>query len=102
MINEAGGTVQRVNAQLDKADRVTDSAVDIADSVDTAVRAVTIAITRPVQKVAGLAEGVAHAASSLRVAQEPAPRLRGRARGGPAARAGDRGRAARRWRERWR
>ena len=71
VINEAGGTMQRVNAQLDKADRVTDSAVDVADSVDTAVRAVTIAITRPVQKIAGLAEGLAHASSSLRVAQDP-------------------------------
>ena len=59
VINEAGGTLQRVNAQLDKADLVTDSAVDIADSVDTAVRAVTLAITRPVQKVSGLAEGIA-------------------------------------------
>ena len=71
VINEAGGTVQRINAQLDKADRVTDSAVDVADSVDTAVRAVTIAITRPVQKIAGLAEGLAHAASSLRSRKSP-------------------------------
>ena len=71
VINEAGGTLQRVNAQLDKADVVTDSAVDIADSVDTAVRAVTFAITRPVQKVSGLAEGVAHGLASLRVRKSP-------------------------------
>ncbi len=71
VINEAGGTIQRVNAQLDKADRVTDSAVDIADSVDTAVRAVTLAITRPVQKIAGLAEGIAHALASLRTRKSP-------------------------------
>ena len=71
VINEAGGTLQRVNAQLDKADLVTDSAVDIADSVDTAVRAVTFAITRPVQKVSGLAEGIAHALASLRVRKSP-------------------------------
>ncbi|HXV56817.1 MAG TPA: hypothetical protein VD704_03030 [Gaiellaceae bacterium] len=71
VINEAGGTIERVNAQLDKADRVTDSAVDIADSVDTAVRAVTLALTRPVQKISGLAEGVAHGLASLRVRKSP-------------------------------
>lgn len=71
VINESGGTLQRVNAQLDKADLVTDSAVDIADSADTAVRAVTFAITRPVQLVAGLAEGVAHGFASLRVRKSP-------------------------------
>jgi len=71
VINEAGGTVQRVNTQLDKADLVTDSAVDIADSVDTAVRAVSFAITRPVQLIAGAAEGMTHAFASLRVRKSP-------------------------------
>jgi hypothetical protein len=71
VINESGGTLQRVNAQLDKADIVTDSAVDIADSVDTAVRAVSFAITQPVLKVAGVAEGVAHGFASLRVRRNP-------------------------------
>lgn len=71
VINESGGTLQRVNAQLDKADLVTDSAVDIADSVDTAVRAVSFAITRPVQKISGFAEGVAHGFASLRVRKSP-------------------------------
>jgi uncharacterized protein YoxC len=71
VINETGGTIQRVNAQLDKADRVTDSAVDIADSADTAVRAVTMAITRPVQKISGLAEGIAYGLSSLRARKSP-------------------------------
>lgn len=71
VINESGGTLQRVNAQLDKADVMTDSAVDIADKVDTATRAVSLAITRPVQKVSGLAEGVAHGFASLRVRKSP-------------------------------
>ena len=56
-----------MNTQLDKVDQVTDSAVDAADSVDTAVRAVTFAIQRPVVKVAGLASGVAHGVATLRV-----------------------------------
>ncbi len=71
VINETGGTIQRVNAQLDKADLVTDSAVDIADSADTAVRAVSMAITRPVQKIAGLAEGIVYGLSSLRARKSP-------------------------------
>ena len=66
VINKAGGTVDRVNAQLDKADRVTDSAVDAADSLDTAVRAVSFAIARPVQKLSGLAAGVAFGVADLR------------------------------------
>jgi uncharacterized protein YoxC len=70
LINKAGGTVDRVNAQLDKLDRVTDSAVDAADSLDTAVRAVTIAITRPVQKISGLAAGLAHGVSALKARRD--------------------------------
>lgn len=70
VINKAGGTVDRVNAQLDKVDLVTDSAVDAADSVDTAVRAVSFAIQRPVQKIAGLAAGVAHGVAALRAERD--------------------------------
>jgi uncharacterized protein YoxC len=66
VINKVGGSVDRVNGQLDKMDRVTDSAVDAAESVDTAVRAVSFAIARPVQKLSGLAAGIAHGASSLK------------------------------------
>ena len=66
LINKAGGTVDRVNLQLDKLDRVTDSAVDAADSLDTAIRAVTIAVTRPVQKLSGLAAGLSHGIATLR------------------------------------
>jgi hypothetical protein len=67
VINKVGGTVDRVNGQLDKVDLVTDSAVDAADAVDTAVRAVSLAIQRPVQKIAGLAAGVAHGTAAFRV-----------------------------------
>ena len=55
VIVKAGGTVDRVNDQLDKLDTVTDSAVSMADSADTAVRAVSTAITTPVKKVSGFA-----------------------------------------------
>jgi uncharacterized protein YoxC len=66
LVHKAGGTVDRVNLQLDKLDQVTESAVDAADSVDTAVRAVSLAITRPVQKLSGFAEGISHGLAALR------------------------------------
>jgi hypothetical protein len=66
VVVKAGGTVDRVNKQLDKADTITDSAVSMAESVDTAVRAVSFAITKPVEKVSGAAAGVSHAFSSFR------------------------------------
>jgi uncharacterized protein YoxC len=66
LVHKAGGTVDRVNLQLDKLDQVTDSAVDAADSVDTAIRAVSLAITRPVQMLSGFAEGIAHGLAALR------------------------------------
>jgi hypothetical protein len=70
VINKVGGSVDRVNTQLDKVDQVTDSAVDAADSADTAVRAVTFAIQRPVVKVAGLASGVANGFATLRAERD--------------------------------
>ena len=65
VIVKAGGTVDRVNDQLDKVDVVTDSAVSMADSADTAVRAVSTAITTPVKKVSGFAAGVSHGVSAF-------------------------------------
>ena len=65
VINKVGGSIDRVNVQLDKVDPITDSAVDAVDSADTAVRAVSVAITRPVLKVSGLAAGVGHGAADL-------------------------------------
>jgi uncharacterized protein YoxC len=70
LVHKAGGTVDRVNMQLDKVDRVTDSAVDAADSLDTAVRAVTLAITKPVQKISGLVQGIAHGTAALRTRRD--------------------------------
>ncbi len=66
VISKLGGTVDRVNGQLDKVDQITDSAVDAVTSVDTAVRSVTGLVTRPIERLAGLTAGARHAASSLR------------------------------------
>ena len=70
VINKAGGKVDRVNLQLDKMDHVTDSAVDMAESADTAVRAVTFAIQKPVTKVSGLAAGLTHGAARLKATRD--------------------------------
>ena len=67
---KTGGTVDRVNDQLDKLDTVTDSAVSMADSADTAVRAVSTAIATPVKKVAGLASGISHGAAAFRARRD--------------------------------
>jgi hypothetical protein len=66
VIVKTGATVDRVNYQLDKADTVTDSAVSIADSADTAVRAISTVITTPVEKVSSFAAGVTQGFSQLR------------------------------------
>jgi len=66
VINKVGGSVDRVNHQLDKLDEATDSAVDAVEAVDEAVRAVSFAVKRPVQKTAGAAAGVTHGFATLR------------------------------------
>lgn len=70
VIGKVGGSVDRVNGQLDKVDRVTDSAVDAAESVDRAVRTVSLAITRPVQKVSGFATGVSYGAADFKLRRD--------------------------------
>jgi uncharacterized protein YoxC len=84
VLNKAGGSLDRVNKQLDKVDLMTDSAVDAVENVDSAVRAASFAVRRPVQKLAGLTAGIAHGASTfkarrdwraaMRVAREAAAR----------------------------
>ena len=66
VINKVGGTVDRVNAQLDKIDPATTSAVDAVVAVDEGVRAVSFAVKRPIQKLTGLSAGIAHGWSSLK------------------------------------
>jgi uncharacterized protein YoxC len=66
VINKVGTTLDHVNAQMEKLDQITDSAVDAADSADTAVRAVSLAITRPIQKVTGLVAGLVFGVSDFK------------------------------------
>jgi hypothetical protein len=66
VIDKVGGSIDRVNAQLDKMDTATTSAVDAVVAVDEAVRTVSYAVKRPVQKLAGLTAGISHGWSSLK------------------------------------
>jgi uncharacterized protein YoxC len=70
VINKVGGSVDRVNKQLDKVDRMTDSAVDTVEGVDTAVRTVSHAVTRPVQKVSGFAAGISYGAADFKAKKD--------------------------------
>lgn len=71
VIEKSGGTIDRVNRELDKLDTVTDSAVSMAESADTAVRAVSTAITTPVKKVSGLAAAISHFFGAFRARRNP-------------------------------
>ena len=70
VIQKAGGTIDLVNKELDKLDVVTDSAVSMAESADTAVRAVSAAITTPVKKVTGLAAAISHGFGAFRARRD--------------------------------
>jgi hypothetical protein len=70
VISRVGGTLDRVNHQLDKVDQITDSAVDAVAGVDSAVRTATAVARRPVERIAGLAAGLTHGASSLRARRD--------------------------------
>ena len=66
VIHSAGGTVDRVNSQLDRIDPATASAVDAIEAVDEAVRAVSFAVKKPIEKLVGLTAGASHGFATLR------------------------------------
>ena len=80
VVDKVGGSVDRVNVQLDKVDQITDSAVDAADSVDTAVRAVSMAVTRPVTE--GLRDRRRRQLRRVRFQEQPRLASRGAGREG--------------------
>ena len=66
VINKVGGSVDRVNHQLDKIDPATDSAVDAVVAVDETVRTLSFAVKRPIEKLVGLSAGASHGWATLR------------------------------------
>jgi hypothetical protein len=66
VIAKTAESVDAVNDQLGKVDLMLDSAVDMTESLDTAVRAVSLAVTEPVKKVSSTMAGMTEAVSSFR------------------------------------
>jgi hypothetical protein len=67
VVSKVGTTIDHVNAQMEKVDRMTDSAVDAVQSADVAVRTVSAAVTAPVRKLSGLAAGISHGFADFKV-----------------------------------
>ena len=65
VISKTGVTLDHVNAELDKVDVMTDSAVEAVTAIDRAVRAVSAVVTAPIEALAGLAAAFRHGVSSL-------------------------------------
>ena len=87
VINKAGGTLDRVNRELDKVDLMTTSATDAVKAADTAVRTVSSAVTYPVQKIAGLTAALRYGISSFLSGRNFDEAMRDRERGRCTARA---------------
>lgn len=65
MVDKAGTSMDTVNLQLQKVDVMMDSAVDMTESLDTSVRAISMLITEPVKKASAAFAGVGGAVSSF-------------------------------------
>jgi len=70
VIEKTGGTIDRVNRELDKIDPATDSAVDAVVAVDEAVRAVSFAVKRPIEKLVGISAGARHGFATMRAKRD--------------------------------
>jgi hypothetical protein len=66
LIGQVGGSIERVNAQLDKLGPATDSAVDAVEAIDHTVRTVSFAVRRPIETATGLSSGLSHGFATLR------------------------------------
>ena len=69
-IQKTGGTIDRVNRELDQIDPATDSAVDAVVAVDEAVRAVSFAVKRPIEKLVGISAGAKHGLATMRAKRD--------------------------------
>lgn len=58
-------TLDEVNSQLEKTDDMMGSLVEVTDKVESTTKALQLAVTTPVKKVAGFSAGVSEAVSSF-------------------------------------
>jgi len=63
---KTGVTIDHVNAQMEKVDKMTDSAVDAVAGVDATVRTVNAAVTAPIRKLSALAAAISHGFADLK------------------------------------
>jgi hypothetical protein len=70
VIAKTGGTVDRVNRELDKIDPATDSAVDAVIAIDETVRTLSFAVKRPIEKLVGITAGTKHAWATMRAKRD--------------------------------
>jgi uncharacterized protein YoxC len=66
VVVKTGVTIDHVNAQMEKVDQMTDSAVAAVAGVDATVRTVNAAVTAPVRKISALAAALSHGFADLR------------------------------------
>src|SRR3954453_14690219 len=66
LLAKANTSLDQVNTQLEKVDRMTTSAADAVDAADRSGRAVVGGVTPPVSKIAGLAALVENALGSFK------------------------------------
>lgn len=66
VLSKTGGTIDRVNLQLDKVDVMTTSAVDAVTAADRTIRMISTVVTAPVQALAGLTAAIKYGISSLK------------------------------------
>ena len=66
VVAKTGVTLDHVNAQMEKVDKMTDSAVDAVAGVDSTVRTVNQAVTTPIRRLAAVAAAISHGFADLR------------------------------------
>ena len=66
VVAKTGVTIDHVNLQMEKVDKMTDSAVDAVQGVDQTVRTVNHAVTAPIRKLSSLVAAISHGFADLR------------------------------------
>jgi uncharacterized protein YoxC len=66
VVTKTGVTIDHVNAQMEKVDQMTDSAVSAVAGVDSTVRTVNAVVTAPVRKISAIAAALSHGFADFR------------------------------------
>lgn len=66
VVAKTGVTIDHVNTQMEKVDKMTDSAVDAVAGIDSTVRTVNAAVTAPIRRLSALSAGLSHGFADFR------------------------------------